>query len=229
MNIKPLAKILVKRPKTVLLMFTIVTILIGTQVSNIYMESDLTKYLPEDDPTIQLWREIDREFQIGNTIIILVDQTDRVYDIRDPKVLLEMDEVIRAINPNTYDDGEIDGIFSVRSISNLIKEENSKPSVPGGLGGTGNNEIPDDKNLISIAIDTDKSLRNNGVLTYYDDSGSIGRRYARMDEIGTPFCITVDHVTLQDNTVTIRDRDTTTQDRKHLDELVSYIKRQIVT
>ena len=86
-----------------------------------------------------------------------------------------------------------------------------------------------DKNLISIAIDIDKSLRNSNVLTYYDDSGSIGRRYARMDEIGTPFCITVDHVTLEDNTVTIRDRDTTSQDRKHLDELVRHIKRQIVT
>ena len=86
-----------------------------------------------------------------------------------------------------------------------------------------------DKNLISIAVDIDKSLRNSGVLTYYDESGSIGRRYARMDEIGTPFCITVDHVTLEDNTVTIRDRDTTSQDRKHLDKLVRYIKRQIIT
>lgn len=164
MNLEPLAKLLVKRPKTVLLVFTMITILMGIQVSNIYMVSDLTKYLPEDDPTIQLWREIDREFQIGSTIIIFVDQTDRVYDIRDPKVLLEMDEVIRAVNPSTYDDGEIDGVFSVRSLSNLVKEENSKPSMPGGLGGTGDNEIPDDKNLISRYLARDSIQGMKGVL-----------------------------------------------------------------
>ena len=47
----------------------------------------------------------------------------------------------------------------------------------------------------------------------YDESGSIGKRYARMDEVGTPFCITVDHTTLKDGTVTIRERDTTGQTR----------------
>ena len=49
--------------------------------------------------------------------------------------------------------------------------------------------------------------------TYYDDSGSIGRRYARMDEIGTPWCITVDYQTIKDGTVTLRDRDTQGQVR----------------
>jgi glycyl-tRNA synthetase len=48
---------------------------------------------------------------------------------------------------------------------------------------------------------------------YYDGSGTIGKRYARMDEVGTPWCITVDYQTLQDGTVTIRDRDTTDQKR----------------
>src|SRR5690348_1609911 len=48
---------------------------------------------------------------------------------------------------------------------------------------------------------------------FYDESGAIGRRYRRQDEIGTPFCITVDGQTLQDNTVTIRDRDTLLQER----------------
>jgi glycyl-tRNA synthetase len=47
----------------------------------------------------------------------------------------------------------------------------------------------------------------------YDDSGTIGRRYRRQDEAGTPLCITVDHQTLEDQTVTVRDRDTLTQDR----------------
>ncbi|RLJ03100.1 MAG: glycine--tRNA ligase [Candidatus Aenigmatarchaeota archaeon] len=58
----------------------------------------------------------------------------------------------------------------------------------------------------------------------YDESGSIGRRYARQDENGTSFCITVDYQTLEDNTVTIRDRDTTNQIRVKVDTLVDVIR-----
>ena len=61
MNIKPLARLLVQRPKTVLLVFTIITVLIGLQASNIYMLSDLTGYLSTDDPAIQLLIKIDKE------------------------------------------------------------------------------------------------------------------------------------------------------------------------
>jgi glycyl-tRNA synthetase len=83
------------------------------------------------------------------------------------------------------------------------------------------------KKLINISKDIDSKLRNQGILTYYDEGGTIGRRYARMDEIGTPFCVTVDHQTLKDNTVTIRYRDTTKQDRKKIEEIIKYIKKQI--
>jgi glycyl-tRNA synthetase len=48
---------------------------------------------------------------------------------------------------------------------------------------------------------------------YYEDKDTIGKRYRRMDAIGTPFCITVDHQTIQDNTVTLRHRDSMKQDR----------------
>lgn len=54
---------------------------------------------------------------------------------------------------------------------------------------------------------------------FYDDTGSIGKRYARADEIGIPFCITIDHDTLKSNTVTLRDRDTTKQRRVKIKEL----------
>jgi len=54
---------------------------------------------------------------------------------------------------------------------------------------------------------------------FYDESGSIGRRYARMDEVGTPFCLTVDSQTIQDQTVTIRWRDTLAQERCAIDRL----------
>ena len=86
--------------------------------------------------------------------------------------------------------------------------------------------ISDDR-LIKIAKKIDRDLRDAGVETYYDDSGSIGRRYARMDEIGTPFCITVDHDTLDDNSVAVRDRDSTKQVRKNISDLVQYVKRKI--
>lgn len=61
----------------------------------------------------------------------------------------------------------------------------------------------------------------------YDDAGAIGRRYRRQDEIGTPLCITVDFDTLEDNTVTVRDRDSMQQIRLCIDELCSYIESKI--
>lgn len=61
------------------------------------------------------------------------------------------------------------------------------------------------------------------VTTTYDESQSIGKRYARQDIVGTPYCITIDHQTLEDGTVTLRDRDTTLQVRLHRDNILSYI------
>jgi glycyl-tRNA synthetase len=62
---------------------------------------------------------------------------------------------------------------------------------------------------------------------FYDDSGSVGRRYARMDEAGCPFCITVDGQTKEDETVTIRDRDTMVQERYKIAELEDIIGKKI--
>lgn len=61
----------------------------------------------------------------------------------------------------------------------------------------------------------------------YDDAGSIGKRYRRQDEIGTPFCITFDFDSLEDNAVTIRDRDTMKQERIKIDKLVEYLKQKM--
>ena len=67
--------------------------------------------------------------------------------------------------------------------------------------------------LDAIALGIFDELRSAGIPAQYDDSGSIGRRYARMDEIGTPWCVTVDYDTKSDGTVTVRDRDSTEQVR----------------
>jgi glycyl-tRNA synthetase len=65
------------------------------------------------------------------------------------------------------------------------------------------------------------------VQTEYDEGGAIGRRYRRQDEIGTPWAITVDHQSLEDRTVTLRDRDSLTQERIAIDELGAEIERRL--
>jgi glycyl-tRNA synthetase len=62
---------------------------------------------------------------------------------------------------------------------------------------------------------------------FYDDSGAIGRRYRRMDEAGTPYCITVDQETLTERTVTVRDRDQMTQERISIDRLLEYLTPKV--
>ncbi|MCJ7832034.1 MAG: His/Gly/Thr/Pro-type tRNA ligase C-terminal domain-containing protein, partial [Actinobacteria bacterium] len=61
----------------------------------------------------------------------------------------------------------------------------------------------------------------------YDDAGSIGRRYRRQDEVGTPYCVTVDFDTLEDRAVTVRDRDSMEQERIPLGNLVAYLKERL--
>ena len=61
----------------------------------------------------------------------------------------------------------------------------------------------------------------------YDDTGGIGKLYARQDEVGTPFCVTVDHQSLEDNAVTVRDRDTWEQVRVPVAELEEYLSRRL--
>src|SRR5207248_5686853 len=63
--------------------------------------------------------------------------------------------------------------------------------------------------------------------TEYDEGGSIGRRYRRHDEIGTPYAVTVDHQTLEDNTVTVRDRDPLQQERLAIDSLTEELERRV--
>lgn len=81
--------------------------------------------------------------------------------------------------------------------------------------------------LDGLAMEVFNALTSAGVSVYYDDSGSIGRRYARMDEIGTPCCITIDYDTKTDKSVTIRDRDTATQTRMAMADAVQAVQSLI--
>ena len=77
------------------------------------------------------------------------------------------------------------------------------------------------------ARDLAAELRKNWNVDF-DDAGAIGRRYRRQDEIGTPYCITIDFETLEDNAVTIRDRDTMAQERIGLDQVVAWLAPRLV-
>jgi glycyl-tRNA synthetase len=83
------------------------------------------------------------------------------------------------------------------------------------------------ENLVPLAKEVASLLRPRFMIDY-DDAGSIGRRYRRQDEIGTPYAVTVDFDSLEDNAVTVRDRDTMAQDRIPIPELVAYLNERLV-
>lgn len=89
--------------------------------------------------------------------------------------------------------------------------------------------LPLAKNKPEI-VEMAKRIKHNlqpSMRAVYDDTGGIGKLYARQDEIGTPFCVTVDHESLEDNAVTVRDRDTWNQERVGIDALEEYLKARL--
>lgn len=70
--------------------------------------------------------------------------------------------------------------------------------------------------------------QKSGNLVMWDDRGNIGKRYYSQDEIGTPWCVTIDHQTLKDDTITVRDRDTMNQERVKISDLVKVLKEKLV-
>jgi glycyl-tRNA synthetase len=76
------------------------------------------------------------------------------------------------------------------------------------------------------ALEVTRMLQDHFVVAY-DQAGSIGRRYRRQDEVGTPFGITIDHMTMEQDTVTLRHRDSTTQDRVAINELAAVLKEHV--
>ncbi|MEP6921686.1 MAG: glycine--tRNA ligase [bacterium] len=80
--------------------------------------------------------------------------------------------------------------------------------------------------IVAMAKALKKSLQPQ-LRAVYDDTGGIGKLYARQDEIGTPFCITVDHTSLEDDAVTVRDRDTWEQERVKISDLTDYLLKRL--
>jgi predicted RND superfamily exporter protein len=158
-KLRTFAKILAKRPRTVLLVYTIITVLIGLQASNLYMQSELSGFLPKDDPTLELLNEISNEFKIGSTIIILLNQTNKP-DVRDYRVLQVMDDIYYSLYEKPAMAGKETGIANFRSLAVLIRQENTKPYPMGN----GRDEIPNDADTISKYMDGTLISSMEGIL-----------------------------------------------------------------
>ncbi len=83
-----------------------------------------------------------------------------------------------------------------------------------------------DEKLVKLAEDLFHSLKKD-MTAEYDNAGNIGKMYRRQDEIGTPFCVTVDYQSLEDQMVTVRERDSMRQERVHLDRISAFMKEKL--
>jgi len=79
--------------------------------------------------------------------------------------------------------------------------------------------------ILNLAQKIHRDLLEHRIKSFYDQAGSIGKRYRRQDELGTPYCITIDYQSLEDNTVTLRDRDSMEQKRVDISEILNIINR----
>lgn len=128
---------------------------------------------------------------------------------------LGADRVALAFLCNAYEEEELEG-GDVRTVMHL------HPALAPFKAAV----LPLSKKLSEKALEV-YALLSKKFNIDYDEAGSIGKRYRREDEIGTPFCITVDFDTMEDNSVTIRDRDTMEQVRVSIDELTTYIEERL--
>jgi glycyl-tRNA synthetase len=128
-----------------------------------------------------------------------------------------VDRILYALWEHAHEAGEKNGEPYMR----LRLSKKVAPIQVAVLPLTGKDGLPEK------AEELDWSLRNAGLTTDRDESGNIGRRYARQDEVGTPLCVTVDNESMQDGAVTVRDRDTTEQVRVPMAGLVEHLRKAL--
>lgn len=182
--------------------------------------------IEEADPTeVMKAIEEDRKFVV---------ELDKTYEV--PEELLIFEDVEEEINGEKIIPHVIEPSFGIDRIvysvllhsfhtaeneddKDYFKFAKSIAPVQLGIFPLVNKEGPRE-----IAIELTEKLRSHGFTVEYDASGTIGKRYARADEIGIPLAITVDFESLEDNQVTVRDRDTEQQERIAIDSLEDYLK-----
>ncbi|MBX0295945.1 glycine--tRNA ligase [Haloarcula nitratireducens] len=123
--------------------------------------------------------------------------------------------LIYTVLAHAYTEDEVDG--EERTYLDLPPEQ--APTTVGVF------PLMDKDGMAEYAGDIADALREAGHSVTYDDSGAIGRRYRRQDEVGTPYCVTVDYESLEEDTVTLRERDSTEQTRVSIDGLAETLDR----
>ncbi len=127
-----------------------------------------------------------------------------------------LDRTILAVLVSAYKEEEVDG--EMRTVLSL--PAHLAPYQVAVLPLMKKEELTDEARKITEEL-------SNYMAVEYDETQSIGKRYRRQDEIGTPFCVTIDYDTLEDNAVTVRDRDTMKQERVAITELKKYLVEKI--
>jgi glycyl-tRNA synthetase len=84
------------------------------------------------------------------------------------------------------------------------------------------------EDILKLSKEVHKTLIENRIISFFDSSGSIGKRYRRQDELGTPYCVTIDYDSLNDNSVTLRERDSMEQKRVKISELAKIIQQELM-
>ncbi|MBO4249553.1 glycine--tRNA ligase, partial [Halomicrobium sp. IBSBa] len=123
--------------------------------------------------------------------------------------------IIYTVLAHSYETDEVDG--EERTYLDLPPEQ--APTTVGVF------PLMAKDGMAELATDIADDLRAAGLSVTYDDSGAIGRRYRRQDEVGTPYCVTVDYERLEDGEVTVRERDTTEQKRLPIEGLADRLER----
>jgi len=149
----------------------------------------------------------------GNEMLITPD----LYEVREEVVEVPGEEVTpHVIEPSYGIDRMIYGVLEHSYHEEIVDDEERRVlRFPPAVAPIQVAVFPlmNRDGLPEIAMEITDALKNRGILAEYDDSGAIGRRYRRQDEVGTPFAITVDYDTREDRTVTVRDRDSMRQVR----------------
>ena len=193
------------------------------------------KYKEKTKEIIKKLKEIEIKEKIEKLRIKIGEE-----EIELDKELFEIEEVEEVISGEKFIPHVIEPSYGIDRIFYFILEHNYKEiekegekyvilSLPASIAPIKVGVFPlvNKDGLPEIAKEIEEDLRKNNIIAFYDDKGSIGRRYARMDEIGTPFCVTVDYQTKNDDTVTIRFRDTTEQIRIDRKEVPTWIANKL--
>ena len=159
--------------------------------------------------------ELDKTYEISEDLLVFEDVGE---EITGEKIVPHVIEPSFGIDRITY--AVLLHSFTESEEKDYFKFNKSVAPVQVGVFPLVNKEGPRE-----IAQELTENLRMSGFRVEYDASGTIGRRYARADEIGIPLAITVDFETLEDNQVTVRNRDSEAQERISIDKLNDYLEK----